>query len=441
MKPIYFASRFYQSLTIIIIGFVVCMFIPSAYYIIWGILILWSIAVICEIVFLYIYATSVKGHRHCGQQLSLGDCQEIEYTLRNECDYGFAIDLIDELPVQFQYRDYIGQISLQGLESKTVIHEIRPLARGNYEFGKMYGLVTTRVLGLVKYRVRMDDDIAVHVLPSIIQMKKYAMNAYDKTAHKLGIRKIRRVGENDEFEHIRNYQIGDNIKSINWKATSRRHELMVNQYQDTRSQMVYCIIDKGRSMEMPFNGLSLLDYAINSALVISNIVLQKYDKIGLITFSNTLDNITLAESQTKQLEHIMQVLYAQETQYKEADFQLLYYTIRRKISKRSILILFTNFEDKYDMERNLYYFKKINIYHLLIIVTFINTEVETAAEASAKDKSDIYHKVIAQTVMVDKEKIVKELTNAGIQVIHTTPANLSVNVINKYLEIKARRMK
>jgi uncharacterized protein (DUF58 family) len=349
--------------------------------------------------------------------------------------------LIDEVPVQFQYREKIGIVAVPPMDSKTVIHEIQPLSRGVYNFGHMYALISIPTLGLVKFRKTLDFPTETNVFPSVIQMKKYAMNAFDKTAHKLGIRKVRRIGENDEFEHIRNYSIGDNIKSINWKATSRRHELMVNQYQDTRSQMVYSIIDKGRSMEMPFGGLTLLDYAINSALVISNIVLQKYDKMGLITFSNTVDNVVAADTRSNQLETILQVLYAQETQFKESDFQLLYFTIRKKITKRSIFILFTNFEDRYDMERNLFYFKKINIYHLLIVVTFVNTEVERAALAIATNKSETYHKVISQSVIMDKEKIVKELTNAGIQVILTSPENLNISVINKYLEIKAKRMK
>ena len=99
---------------------------------------------------------------------------------------------------------------------------------------------------------------------------------------------MRRIGHSYEFEQIKNYVRGDDYRSINWKATSRRGHLMVNQYEDERAQQVYNIIDKSRSMKMPFNGMSLLDYAINTSLVISNVALQKHDRAGLMTFSDKM---------------------------------------------------------------------------------------------------------------------------------------------------------
>jgi uncharacterized protein (DUF58 family) len=104
-----------------------------------------------------------------------------------------------------------------------------------------------------------------------------------------GIKKIRRLGHNNEFEQIKNYVQGDDIRTVNWKATSRRNELMVNQYQDERAQHIYSVIDKSRSMRMPFNDLTLLDYSINSTLAFSNICLRKGDKVGLMTYSDKLE--------------------------------------------------------------------------------------------------------------------------------------------------------
>ena len=122
---------------------------------------------------------------------------------------------------------------------------------------------------LVQRKVVIECNQVVAAYPSIIQMKKYELKVFAKTAV-TGIKKIRRLGHNNEFEQIKNYVQGDDIRTVNWKATARKNELMINQYQDEREQQVYAIIDKSRSMRMPFNDLTLLDYAINSTLAFSN---------------------------------------------------------------------------------------------------------------------------------------------------------------------------
>jgi uncharacterized protein (DUF58 family) len=397
--------------------------------------------VIYDVYLLYRVQSKLSGQRDVEDKLSLGDNQDILYTLHNESDRPLHVGIIDELPLQYQYRKYIDYIQLFPKSTRSIAHEIKPLSRGVYAHGTMSAMISTSFPRLLQYRKSVDTPQSVHVYPSVIQMRKYTMVLLSKTASFMGIRKIRTVGENDEFELLRSYVSGDSIKSINWHATSRRGDLIVNQYQDTRSQMVHCIIDKGRSMEMPFEGLSLLDYSINSTLVISNIVLQKHDKLGLIAFSDYIDTMLGAESKSNQLQSVQELLYKQETAFKESNFELLYHTVRKRISKRSILFIFTNFEDKYDLERNLPYFKLLNRYHLLVVISFINVEIENAALETANEKSSIYRKVVAQSTINEKAIIMRELSALGIQVILTRPEQLSINVINKYLEIKARRLK
>lgn len=255
-----------------------------------------------------------------------------------------------------------------------------------------------------------------------------------------GIKRIRRIGRTDEFEQIKNYTQGDNIKSINWKATSRKNEIMINQYQDTRSQSVYCIIDKGRSMKMPFDNLALLDYSINSTLVLSNICLKKYDRVGLVTFNNEISTLLPADNKAGQISRISRLLYNQETGYLESNYQSLYLYIRKMISRRSIMIMFSNFENLYDMRRALPYLRQLNKRHLLVIIFFTNTELVGESEREVSTVSDIYDVTFAKRALVEKDMIAEELRSHGIQTILSKPEELSINVINKYLEIKAKRM-
>jgi uncharacterized protein (DUF58 family) len=159
---------------------------------------------------------------------------------------------------------------MNSASSYTAEYPLRPVSRGVYAFGCTNVFLRSE-LKLIERRLRFGKKEEVAVYPSIIQMRKYELRAMRQIANEAGIKKMRRIGHSYEFEQIKNYVQGDDFRSINWKASGRRASLMVNQYEDEKSQQVYCIIDKSRAMRMPFEGLSLMDYAINTSLAISNI--------------------------------------------------------------------------------------------------------------------------------------------------------------------------
>lgn len=434
-------NRFYICLGVCIAIFLIAFSYPSFMYIGWLALIALGFLSTFEYCLLWFCSKSIVSSRKVNPKLSLGDKQKITYSISNQSKVDLSFELTDELPFQFQHRGYIERDKIKKNKKIEFPFKIQPTLRGEYNFGNLLTYISTPFLGLVQRRITTKIPEAVAVYPSFIQMKKYEMQVFSKTASLAGIRRVREIGENDEFEHIRNYSQGDNIKSINWRATSRRNELMVNQYENSKSQMVYTIIDKGRSMKMPFEGLTLLDYAINTSLVVSNIVLKKYDKAGLITFSDKVGALVKADSQQQQLQKITKYLYNQKTGFKDANYELLFYTIRSQISRRSVLLFFTNFEVPYEMRRNLKFLKSLNLKHLLVVIMFINTELESAQYKETKIMKDIYYKTFAQRAIMDQEKIANELRANGIQVILTKPQDLSINTVNKYLEIKAKRMR
>lgn len=293
-------------------------------------------------------------------------------------------------------------------------------------------------MGLIQRRYQHDFKMSVPVYPSIIQMKNFELKAFDRVSFQSGIKKMRRLGHSYEFEQIKNYVRGDDFRSINWKASSRRATLMVNQYQDERAQQVYSIIDKSRAMRMPFNGLSLMDYAINTSLVMSNIALQKHDRAGLLTFSDTIGTTIKADRKPNQLNKIMVALYKEKERNLEANYELLYHSARKLIKGRSLLMLYTNFESMYALERVLPILRRINNLHLVVVVFFENTEIKDFVKTSVKNVEEIYHQTIAQKFLYEKVQMVQKLKQYGIQAILTKPEDLSVNTINKYLELKSR---
>lgn len=241
-----------------------------------------------------------------------------------------------------------------------------------------------------------------------------------------------------EFEQIKEYVAGDDWRSVNWKATSKTAKLMVNQYMEEKAQPVYCLIDTGRMMKMPFDGLTLLDHCINSVLVLSHVVISNQDKAGLATFSRKLENFLPAERRTGQMHLILEKLYRIRTDYKESDFGRLYNDIRRLINQRSLLLLYTNFDTIDALRRQLKYLRGIAKGHVLLIIFFKNTEMEAIKYEEALDIREIYDRAVVEKFNFEQRLIVNELRKYGIYSILTEPRYLTVDLINKYLEVKAR---
>ena len=280
----------------------------------------------------------------------------------------------------------------------------------------------------------------VKVYPSFIQMKKLDFLALDQKISMHGIKRIRRIGHTMEFEQIKEYVRGDDVRTINWKATAKQGNLMVNQFQDERSQPVYSIIDCGRMMKMPFEGLSLLDYAINSSLAFSNVALKKKDKVGMLSFSNKIDNIQKASSKLSQLNRIMQALYNVNTGFYDSDFSLLYSRVKKHLSHRSLLMIYTNFEHMSGLQRQLPFLKALAKQHLVVVIFFENTEITKLTNITPANISESAHQTVAEQFSHNKLLMAKELQRHGVQTLLTKPADLSINAINKYLEVKSRGM-
>jgi uncharacterized protein (DUF58 family) len=394
--------------------------------------------------YLYRSADAVPGKnaifakRHAPERLSNSDDNELGIYIENRYSLSVAVGIIDEIPVQFQKRDVWFKTSLKAGEHKLISYLLRPLKRGEYEFGSIRVFVRSP-LGLVSRRFNFGQAETLPVYPSFLQMRKYELMAISNRLTEIGIKKIRRLGHSLEFEQIKNYVPGDDYRNINWKASARQGSLMTNSYTDEKSQQVYCVIDKSRAMKMPFEGLSLLDYAINASLVLSNVALLKEDKAGLITIAEKVGSVIPADKKHTQINKILEILYKEKTRYLETNMEALYSTIRNVVKQRSLIVFFTNYESLPAMQRHLPFLKRISRFHLLLVVFFENTELKQVSEQPARDVEEIYIKTIAEKFAYDKKLIVKELAAHGIQSILSTPQNLTINTINRYLELKAKQ--
>jgi uncharacterized protein (DUF58 family) len=431
-------NRFYQVLIALALLCFTGYFLPVVFDVAQVVVVAFFMLLIGDY-FLLFRSGKLELSRPLPDRLSNGDQNTLKFTVKSRYVIPVRVHVIDELPAQFQQRSFLLELRLAGKASMTESYNVVPMERGEYLFGRVNTLCRS-VIGLIMRRQKFGEPQTVKVYPSFLNLEKYELAAISKNLRMGGQKRMRRIGQSQEFDHIKDYVIGDDPRHINWKATARRSGLMLNHYVDEKSQPVYCMIDKGRPMKMPFEGMTLLDYSINAALVLSNIALKRGDRAGLVTFQHKPETFVPAQKRNLQVSYLLESLYKQKTSFNETGFSSLYPFVSQRITQRSLLLLFTNFESIYSLERQLPYLKLLNKHHLLLVIFFKNSEVENLLDAPAKRAREVYDKAIAKQLFDEKRAIRNMLHQHGILTLYTRPQNLKVDVINKYIEIKTKRL-
>ena len=378
----------------------------------------------------------IQAFRQCAGRFSNGDDNEVSLRIESRYSYPVRLIVIDEVPVIFQQRNVHFELSLLPNEGKTLTYRLRPTRRGEYGFGFIRVFTTTRI-GLISRRATCGRPETVKVYPSYLMLHRYELLAMSDNLTELGIKRIRRAGHQTEFEQIKEYVKGDDYRTINWKASARRHQLMVNVYQDERSQQIYSVIDKGRVMQQAFRGMTLLDYA---TLVLSYVAMRKDDKAGLVTFNEYFDTFVPASKQVGQMQTLLENLYKQETTFGETDFSALCGHLGKHVNKRSFLVLYTNFSNMTSLNRQLVYLQQLARQHRVLVVFFEDADLKEYIAGKSVTTEEYYRHVIAEKFAFEKRLIVSTLKQHGIYSLLTTPDKLSIDVINKYLEMKSRQL-
>lgn len=436
IKSLYIANLFFYLLLGLAAVYALSFYIESLR--LWATILFYCVLALSvwDMIFLFFPRNRVEIIRNYPEKLSNGDANPFEVCLTSTYPIKVNGRLLEEIPLQLQVRNNEVKVSLIPNKMKSLNFELSPKKRGLYVFGKCNFLL--KHLGIFERRFVLDEERTIPCYPSFIQMRKYQLLATTDRLFELGIKRIRRIGSSMEFDHIREYVKGDDYRHMNWKASAKYNKLLINQYQEEKSQPIYSLIDIGRVMRMPFNEMTLLDYAINSTLVLSNAAILKGDRAGMLTFSKIVDNHIPAEKNNKQMKLISDKLYGINTKFQESEFGLLYAFARKHINKRSLLFVYTNFETLDALNRQLPYLRMLNKSHVVVVIVFKNTELIEMAKAKADKIIEVYNQIIAEKFVYEKGIIIQELNKNGIQTIYTAPEDLSMNTINKYLEIKAR---
>ena len=428
--------RFYYTAMVVIVVLSLGQLWPPLFYVGALLLALFALLLVIDIALLWT-RRGITARRHCSSRFSNGDENPVSIQVENNYRFGVKLSIIDEIPHIFQRRDVNFSMRLKAGENGTVDYTLRPTRRGVYGFGHIRAFASSPI-GLLQRRFTCGEPTDVAVYPSYLMLNQYAFLAISNNLTEMGIKRIRRVGNNTEFEQIKSYVQGDDYRLINWKASARAHQLMVNVYTDERSQQIINVIDKGRIMQQAFEGMTILDYAINAALVLSYVALHRDDKAGVITFADEFNDFVKPDRGPAQMNDILECLYHQTTDFAESDYSTLVVNTNHLVGQRSLLILYTNFFDYNSMLRQLPYLRQLNSRHRLVVVFFIDNERRDFINQQPHSIRDYYEHSIAAKIDHEQTLIINTLRQYGINSLLTSPQNLSVNVINRYLEMKSR---
>ncbi|MDR1673252.1 MAG: DUF58 domain-containing protein [Bacteroidales bacterium] len=431
-------KRFYIAVTAATLCFVAALKSPLLFTV--AQFILWSAVLLSlyEVFVLFVEKKSViRCIRESSERLSNGDDNEIKIHLSNFYPFPVEMEIIDEIPAVFQRRDVLFRMKMDRKSDKVLTYVLQPVKRGEYTFGALNVFVGTRI-GFVFRRFRFDEPYNAKVYPSFARLKQFSIKASSDKLTQAGNKKIKRIGQQLEPEQIKDYVKGDDYRAINWKATARRNKLMVNAFQDERAQNLFCVIDKGRTMQAAFNNMTLLDYSINASLAIAYIAMMKGDNTGLVTFERKLDSFIPPARSHLQMHNFQESLYNQKTTFAESDYFSLFGHISTNVKNRSLLLIFSNFDSTLAINRQLNHLKMIAKRHTVLVIFFENFEIEALVHKKPENKTDVYESTVAQKLLYEKRLIMNRLKRNNILTLLTHPAQLTVNLINKYMEIKER---
>lgn len=322
-------------------------------------------------------------------------------------------------------------------ETLSLEYSAKPLRRGDYRFGGCF-LRYTGVLGLVIRQRRYPLDAPVKVYPNLLEVRKYELLARKDQLFEIGLKNARRLGQGTEFERLRDYEADDDYRRINWPATARLNKPITTEYQPERSQSVIVMLDAGRLMTAPLGPLSKLDYAINTTLLLVYVAIVRGDRVGLLTFADGVTGYWEPDKGRRQFLTLLEALYKVQAQQVEPDYMRASAFLSARRSKRSLVVLFTDILDSQQASSMVRGFGRLAPRHLPLAVTMADNEVQLMARRVPGDTQQMYEKIVAQNLLDDRGTALEALERLGALTLDVPADKLTISVVNKYLELKAR---
>lgn len=370
-------------------------------------------------------------------KLSLGAENLVTLLVSNRSRRPLRFTLRDEFPHQFGSSATFLHGQVAPFELYETQYHLRPLQRGDYRFGDINMRYPSALRTFVR-QARYPAEAAVKVYPNVLDVRKYDLLARKGLLEELGLRASRQFGSGTEFERLREYNTDDEFRRINWKATARRGKPIAAEYETERSQYVVSLIDTGRLMRPPVGDLAKLDYAINTALLLSYVATLKGDHVGLLTFADDVRTYLAPKRGKGQFYRMLEALYNIQYEPVEADYPRAFAYLGVKHKRRSLVVVFTDLVTLDAARPLIAHMARLAQRHLPLCVVISDPNITALASQPPSDSPAVYQRAVAEMLLDERRVVLDTLNRSGVLTLDVPADQLSVSVINKYLELKGR---
>jgi uncharacterized protein (DUF58 family) len=326
-------------------------------------------------------------------------------------------------------------------QSRLKFHyHFTPRERGAEELEVVH-LQVRSLLGFWRVYIQLPCPDSVHVYPDMQQISEYDLLARTNRLSLMGLRRTRKIGQDNEFERLRDYTQDDSFKHIDWRTTARRRKLTVRDFQANQSQRVIFLVDCGRMMTGRINDLSLLDYSLNAMLMLAYVALKQGDSVGMISFGDRVHNFTPVRPGVQHINRLLHASFNQQAEYVESRYDEAFLYLRSYCRKRSLVILLTNVIDEINALQIRKYLGTMTGVHLPLGVLLRDRELFSAVDdVDYQDKDSLFQASAAVEVLSWRQQVIRDLKHQGVRVLDVFPEQLTASIVNQYLEIKARHL-
>jgi uncharacterized protein (DUF58 family) len=318
-------------------------------------------------------------------------------------------------------------------------YTVHPPRRGDYRFGDLH-LRWRSALGFLLRQATFPAAAPVKVYPNLVDVRKYDLLLRRNRLWELGLRATRLLGRGSEFERLRDYAPDDDYRRINWQATARRGKPISVEFETERSQTVIALLDTGRMMRSPVGEVAKMDYAINAVLLLAYVAAQKGDRVGLLAFADEPHTWVAPRGGKAQFHRLLAQLYAVESQPVEPDYTAAIAYVATKQVKRSLVLLFSDLTGALYTQTLAAQLAHLQRRHLVLLVTLRDPTVQAMARQEVQDSVGLYGRTVAERLLEERRVTLEQLQRQGVLTLDVPADELSIAVINRYLELKAREM-
>lgn len=370
------------------------------------------------------------------EKLSVGEEERIYFDIYNKGSYRTNVEIIDEVPdYHFKVVEPTMQLGIASNEKVSISYLVIPKKRGAFKFGSVYIKVKGKLGFYYQYgKIPLEREYKVY--PNLQALKKYRMTMYRHLLEREGRKVVKMREQGTSFESLKEYVVGDDYRKINWKASARADKPIVNQYEPEKNQRIYAFIDSGRPMSYNIRGECKLDKAINTALILSDMVTRNGDLSGMMSFNTKIEGLIMPGKGSGHRDKFMEALYHMDSTNLTSNYEDAFLHFKGKERHKSIIFMFTDFDTYEEADLLAKAANVIERVHILVVILIKNKDIEDMTLQRAETEEAIFNKAVAIDLLEERRKAIRRLNRKNIMCIETEPEKIELTVINKYIQIK-----